>query len=338
MEKELREKLMVDIPDIKERSSRERVLRKSRADRLLKFGVSFLDRALEGIAPNDLIRTGAPPGTGKTELVTHIAGFNSLSGKRVLFFPLEAEECEIESRIKFKLAAQIYYNDTRPEKVHIKDVTYRNWYHNKLGPSFDEYEFKAEERFQKYFQTFRTVYRKNEFKVDDLQRHLMLFKEETDLVIIDHLHYFDFDDPNENKAITEIVKRIRDLALISSKPIILVAHIKKPDKRFSSLVPDLDEFHGTSNITKIATKAILLAPDPEAPTDPKRFETYFRAAKFRVDGSVKRYLGKCYFNIETNKYDEDFQLGTLTKDGKAFEAITDKSRFPNWAHPRGKNG
>lgn len=336
MEKELRNKLMVDVPNIVDRSQRERDLRKSRSGKLLKFGVNFLDRALEGIAPNDLIIIGAPPGTGKTELVTHVAGYNSLSGKRVLFFPLEAEECEIESRIKFKLAAQLYYNDHRPDKTQIRDVTYRNWYHNKLGSSFDQYEFKAEERFRQYFKTFKTIYRKSEFKVDDLQRHLMLFKEETDLVIIDHLHYFDFDDPNENKAITEIVKKIRDLALISSKPIILVAHIKKPDKRYSALVPDLDEFHGTSNITKIATKAILLAPDPEAPQDPKRFETYFRAAKFRVDGSVKRYLGKCLFNIETNKYEEDFELGCLSPDGKKFEPL-DTSRFPAWAKKGIKN-
>jgi len=331
MEQQLREKLMVDVPDIAERSRKEKELRNTRCQNMLSFGVRFLDRALEGIASNDLILVGAPTGSGKTELVTHIGAFNALSGKRVLFFPLEAEDCEIESRIKFKLSAQLYYKDTNPSKNKIRDLSYRNWYHNRLGEAFKVYEEKADESFNQYFKTFRTVYRKKEFKIDDLQRHLMLYKEDTDLVIVDHLNYFDFDESNENKAVSEIVKKIRDLALISSLPIILVAHIKKPDKRFKTLVPEIDDFHGTSNISKIATKAILLSPDPSGTNDPTKFGTFFRVAKYRVDGSVSRYIGRCIFNIQTNKYEDDFVLGSLSHDGKSFEAIADKNLFPSWA-------
>lgn len=331
MEIDANERLMVKIPTTEERSKREKELRKTRAENLLDFGVKFLNCALEGIARNDLIILGAPTGTGKTELVTHIGAFNAWKGKRILFFPLEAEECEIESRIKFKLAAQAYFNDQRPDKVIIRSVNYRNWYHNKLGEAFAPYEAQADERFQKSFKTFRTVYRKTEFKIEDLQRHLMLFKDETDLVIIDHLNYFDTDEPNENKAVTDIVKRIRDLALLSSLPIILVAHIKKADKKFRTVAPEIDDFHGTSNITKIATKAILLSPDRDAPVNPKKFSTFIRVAKFRVDGSVSRYIAKCAFNIETNRYEDDFILGTTSDDGRGFAPIEGRHLYPAWA-------
>ena len=331
MELDVNSRLMVKVPTIEERSQREKQLREARSHNLLDFGVKFLNCALEGIARNDLIIIGAPTGTGKTELVTHIGAYNAWKNKRILFFPLEAEECEIESRIKFKLAAQCYFHDQRPDKVVIRALNYRNWYHNKLGEAFAPYEAQAEERFKKSFKTFRTIYRKTEFKIEDLQKHLLLFKDETDLVIVDHLNYFDTDEPNENKAVTDIVKRIRDLALLSSLPIILVAHIKKADKKFRTVVPEIDDFHGTSNISKIATKAILLSPDREGPVDPKRFSTFFRVAKYRVDGSVSRYIARCVFNIETNRYEDNFDLGTSCEDGKGFSPLEGKHLWPSWA-------
>ena len=331
MDQELRDKLLLEVPPIEERSKRERELRRERGESLLKFHVRYLDLALEGIAKKDLILIGAPTGAGKTELVTHIGGYNAFKGHRVLFFPLEAEDCEIESRIKFKIAVQKYFEDKNPQKTIIRDISYRNWYHNKLGESFQQYEEQAEEKFTQAFSKFNTVYRKNEFKIDHLQRYLLSLKDKTDLVIIDHLNYFDFDNENENKAVTDIVKRIRDLALLSGLPIILVAHLKKVDRRSKSLIPEIDDFFGTSNIPKIATKAILLSPDNGTPDDPKRFGTFFRVAKYRVDGSTTRYVSKCTFNIESNKYEDQFLLGYLTDDGRRFEPISDRTKFPTWA-------
>ena len=47
--------------------------------------------------------------------------------------------------------------------------------------------------------------------------------------------------------------------------------LSQTDKKYKTLVPEIDDFHGTSNISKIATKAILLAPDRQTPKDPKKF-------------------------------------------------------------------
>lgn len=327
---------MVKLPSIEERLEEEKKLRLARKGRMLSFGVTYLDRAIDGIAPNDLVVIGAPTGSGKTELVTHIAGTNAFNKKRILFFSLEAEESEIESRLKFKIATKLYFNDKRPERPFVPNACYRNWYWNKLNKNFRYYEEKAVEYLSNYFRTFRTIYRTgNEFKVGDFQRQLMAYKDYTDLVILDHLNYFDHDDPNENRAVSEIVKKIRDLALISGLPIILVAHIKKVDKRSKVLVPEIDDFHGTSNISKIATKAILMAPDRDEPTNPKRFTTYFRIGKYRVDGSATRYIGRCYFDIEKNRYDNDFEIGYLSSDGSSFIEIDDPSMVPYWAKDPG---
>ena len=60
------------------------------------------------------------------------------------------------------------------------------------------------------------------------------------------------DDPNENRAVKNIVKRIRDVSLAIGVPVIVVAHLRKKDRIPRPLAPDLDDFHGASDITKIA--------------------------------------------------------------------------------------
>ena len=63
------------------------------------FGIKYLDAALHGIKPNDLILIGASSGAGKTELCTHIAKTNAKLGKRVRYIALEAEKNEIETTL-----------------------------------------------------------------------------------------------------------------------------------------------------------------------------------------------------------------------------------------------
>ncbi len=66
-------------------------------------------------------------------------------------------------------------------------------------------------------------------------------------------------------------------------------------------------------------------------TDRERFSTFIRVAKFRVDGSVTRYISKCIFNIETNRYEDDFILGTTSEDGRGFTPLEGRHLYPSWA-------
>lgn len=331
----LKERNTLKLPTFAELAEKELELVRARANSLMSFGVAFLDRALEGIARTDLILVGAPTGAGKTELVTHIAASNAYARKRVLFFPLEAEYCEIQGRIRFKLAAQRYNADRRAGKVKGDNLTYRKYYYSRLPDELKCYVTDVHDFMKEKFSTLHTRYRDHEFTVENLQRDLLALKDQTDLVIVDHLNYFDSDEPNENRAVSEIVKRIRDLALLSGLPIILVAHVRKQDRKNKILVPEIEDFHGTSNIFKIATKAILLSPDREPPDDPWRVNTYFRVAKFRVDNSVANYVARCVFNREFNKYESKFVLGKLSEDGRMFVPIEDKAKMPEWALEEG---
>lgn len=318
----------LDIVSHIDRSAYEKQQRIARVSSTIPFNMKFLDDALGGIFRNDLILLGAFTGAGKTELATHIAANNAVAGNRVAFFALEAEEGEIESRIKFKIAANHYFNSDRYQKFM---VTYRHWYMNSFSGDFSPYENFAEKQFIDKFSTLRTFYRKKEYTVMDFQRDLLAIEKDVDLVVIDHLNYFDSDEPNENKATSEIVKKIRDLALLTGIPILLLAHLRKRDRRIKMLIPDLDEFHGTSNITKIATKVILIAKDKVLPGGNKLYPTLIRADKCRFDGSVSRYIGQTDFDITTNSYSKNYRVGFLSADETSFEEIVDRTQLPYWA-------
>lgn len=328
---ELLDKEYVKIPTSAERCALERELRVERAKKILPFGVGYLDKALGGIFKNDLIVLSGPTGSGKTELACHIASFNAQLGVRVVYFALEAENMEIESRAKFKIAANKYFSIPSKERDYIDGVCYRNWYMDCIGEKFKPYEDYAEKTFINSYGTLTTIYRENEFTVNMLQKKMLALKSETDLFVIDHLDYFDHEETNENKAVTSTLKRIRDLALLTGVPVILLCHVKKTDRRTRPLVPELDDLMGSSNISKISTKAVIIAPDYSGVPSTKKSGTFFRAGKFRVDGSVSRYIARCEFDIEENRYSKDFSLGTLSLDYKEFKPFEDLDQYPRWA-------
>lgn len=89
-----------------ERLQQEIEIRAGLVKGITRFGISFLDEALDGILPIDLVLFGASSGVGKTSLVSDIAYKNAALGKRVYGIFLEAFEGEIELKNKYKLLAQ----------------------------------------------------------------------------------------------------------------------------------------------------------------------------------------------------------------------------------------
>lgn len=294
----------------------------------LSFGVSFLDQAVGGIIANDVVLLGAKTGIGKTALATSIALHNCRQGKRVHYFALEAENKEIERRMKFQIIAAEYYGN----RVHRPPIRYLDWYMGRLDDLLDGYEDWAEEQLAQSTRTLHTYYRINSFTADDFVHQLAKIKDETDLVILDHLHYVDTDDENENRAQKRLLKQIRDNAIDAGKPIVLVAHVRKGERaRFEPLIPSLDDFHGSSDIAKIATKAVMLAAAYEVPNkQPFLWNTYMQVLKCRLDMSVSRYVAMVMFDNRKNRYEEDYELGRLSDGGKAF-AILPAEEMPTWA-------
>lgn len=308
-----------------ERISSEITQRKNQ--KLLSFGVSFLDDALIGITRDDLIVLGSKTGTGKTQLASIIARRNAEKGVRVHYFALEASDSEIESRIKYQLISQA--NQLKPAMDKIK-LDYTTWAHGLVDT--DHLENECEGEFKEKFKTLNTYYRGKNFDIDEFERLFISCASETDLVIVDHLHYFDIEDSNENRGTKDIVKRMRDVGLRCNIPIILIAHLRKSDKYSKVKIPSLDEFHGSSDITKIATKVITLAPcgDDFDYVSGKAY-TYMRILKFRKGGNRVYMPAVVLYDFREQDYLDTYWLARLEKGGEQVELIKKIYDIPEWA-------
>lgn len=305
----------------------EREERIENAKKLIEFGVPFLADALIGLGRNDLLVIAARAGGGKSELATSISLSNAAKGKRVVHLALEAERREIPRRMLFRRLANLFYSD--PFHTDEKP-NYHHWYMGKQEHLLNPYYERAKASLEGY-SNLRIFYRGTEFGMNDLNGIFASVKNNCDLLCLDHLHYVDFSDENENRAHKDAVKQIRDMALLHSIPVVLVAHIRKGDRRNPSPVPDLDDIHGSSDIFKIATKVVLLAPARDQDVSPgtrsHRFATYMRIAKCRQDGSLTWLCGLTAFDITRNAYEDRYALGNHDSSG-VWVPATD---IPFWA-------
>lgn len=302
-------------------------LRKNRRANLLSFGIDFLDDTLKGILKNDLILIGAGSGAGKTELSCSIAKSNIEKGKRVHFIALEAEMYEIERRIKYQLFAKHFYEDRdRPRDI---SIYFDEWMLGDYIESCEKYEALAATEFMNKYENQYTYYKQDDFTVGDFVEKVLMVHEKTDLIILDHVHYFDFDDDNENRAVKQIAKTARMLTLEYGIPIILVSHLRKRDRGTHEMAPGLEEFHGSSDLYKIATKAITIAPggwDPDG-----KYETFFRIVKNRFGGSVVRYMASCNFLIGEGRYEKGYKLGQANQRRDEEFRELENGIYPKWA-------
>lgn len=323
-----------DIAPVPDRLKGERLERKLIAQRRLSFGVKFLDDSLGGIFPHDVILLGAASGVGKTQLAAVIAQGNAAKGKRVVFLALEAEPREIERRMKYRALAGMYYRERVGSSTRL---SYRGWYMGQHTAELGALEDRAEAEVAASFKSMRTLYKSGHFGATDLVSVIESVHREggADLVILDHLHYVDSpDDKTENAAQKSLVQAIRDTGISTGIPIIVVAHLRKADRFGKRLVPMLDDFHGSSDIAKVATKAILLAPAPDDPgVGGYAWSTYVSCPKERMDGGTKNFVGLLTFDARRGEYLDGYTLGRLTDGGETWTEL-EASECPAWADRR----
>ena len=300
--------------------------------RQLTLGVSFLDDALDGMLPHDLLVVGAATGNGKTQIATLATRCALAQKKRVHYFALEAEPKEIERRLLFDALANRYFDQIHKHDRVPADVSYRNWYMRRCDAAFAPFAEEITAQVVQHLSSLHTCYRTAHFDVNDLDREIRGMEGKTDLIILDHLHYVDVrENVSENAGYREIVKRIRDLSLEAGVPVIAVAHLRKRDRMLKQLVPDADDVHGSSDTVKISTKVVVFAPGP--PLEDKRqarteWPTYMVIRKDRLDSSVTRFVALINFDATTGNYAENYTLGRAC--GEKFTALLDTEK-PSWA-------
>jgi len=291
------------------------------------YGVDYLDKALGGIRNSELVMITAESGAGKTQFVTNIALTNTRQGKRVHFIALEAYRGEIQDRIEFnKLAEKYYAFENRPYMQQGLSLRFSDFVDGKYNKLFSHLHEGTEDGMG--LENLFTYYRNDEFTIDSMKLVVTGIKDRTDLVIIDHVHYFDYDEEQANKALKFIAKEARDLALIHNIPIILVAHIRKQDLKNRPLAPHREDIHGSGDLSKIATTVITLGRGDIV--ERGRYITYFRIAKSRIDGGLDRYAAMVVFDSRKLEYSGDFKIGLLTGYGQKFELLAG-DMIPNWA-------
>lgn len=305
--------------------------RKSFGHRRLRYHVPFLDDILKGIAPHDLVLLGAPTGAGKTELVRIISQSNARLMKRVNLFALEAEKTEIERRTKYGLLAEFAFRAGRD----LSALNYRDWYFGDCEDIVGEYNERADRALKTDYKYLHTYYRGAKFDTAEMIRLFKAVQTETDLIVLDHLHYVDLEGDNENSEYGKMLKLVRATTLEMGKPVILVAHLKKRDLRSRAVVPEIEMFHGSSEITKITTVAIMLSPARVvadllgSARHWYQSYTFFHVPKDRMGGN-SGYVAACPFDMRFKCYAPHYTLGRLNAAGDEWKEIESTDR-PRWA-------
>jgi len=295
----------------------------------LSFGIKYLDDCLGGIRTSDFIVLGSKTGVGKTQAAT-ICALANADHKRIHFFALEAEKDEIERRIKYAMVAHHVYGSMK-SKFKDKHFNYMDWMNGKFNEILDPLNPEFDALLSEKYPGLNTYYQgKSNLNENNISQVILSIQDQTDLIIIDHLHYFDFENENENLAMKTLVKNLKTLSQDCSKPILMLAHLRKSDRRFQSIVPNIEDFHGSSDITKIATKVVLLAPSDGETGDLYKYPTYISAVKNRYDSSRARYTAVCAYDVKRNGYEEKYHIGKVNSAQDEFKECEEKE-IPYWA-------
>lgn len=299
--------------------------RLERASRKLNYFVAFLDDYLRGILPNDLVLLGAPSGMGKTDLALSIAASNADAGRFVHYFALEAEPRELERRTKYSLLVRKLYENKHPQR---ERMNYSDWLLGECEDICGDWNRTVDQMVLERLGRMQTYYRGAKFTAADLEKQILAVYKHTALIVVDHLHYVDSENDDDNRALGETVKTIRDVSLRIGVPILLVAHLRKRDLRAKQLVATEEDFHGSSNIVKIATQAITIERAHGVETDRWwKSPTFMSICKDRRQGKCP-LVAVCDFDVRVKGYASKYTLGRI--NGGEWEQIPIGDK-PTWA-------
>lgn len=306
------------------------------------YGIDYLDDALLGISPKDFVVIGAKTGVGKTELGRLIAFHNAKIGKRVLLYALEAEPFEIHRRIKYQLIADQFFKNRNsfPPDFYF---SYAKWSRDEFRDlkQFDMFEEAAIKQLEKLLDSMKVIYTTSaDFSKGSLVNTYETLKNEFDLVILDHLHFLAPEESETETAhIRDTVCRLRNLINTHGLPVVAFSHLRKEDRGSKSVVPTIEELHGSSEISKQANHVVTLAPAytlPSAVSDnetvtPYPGTTLLHVAKSRNgERGCTKYAVAIQFNSETNRYDPGYSPYRINRHHDELVPVKAEEEIEPW--------
>lgn len=296
-----------------ERLEREAITPES----ICTFGIKALDDILIGMLKKDFIAIGADSGAGKSELCLKIATHNALRNKKVIVFFLEGGDIEAIARIKWDLMRERYYSKNYTGI----DFDYRKWRMNLIkDPLVRAIETDCMNIFKEKIQNNLKLHQDPKgISITGFIKEIDQFlNKNTDLILIDHLQYFNLHQPKEEMTEqSQILKKVNEICHVNNIPVILISHLRKKDKERG--LPNQEDFYGTSNIPKMSSLSITISS--ENSEDGIIYPTYFRFVKTRTKISPNFAL-RSDFNIITGKYSEEYYCYTLYNDKLSENPLT----------------
>lgn len=287
----------------------ERPQRYENAGKLISFGIPFLDDFFGALERSDVCICGAKSGQGKTQISMLIALANARAGKTVHFYALESAEYEIGQRLKFQELCRLYYQLSEQERPKIVGrLSYLNWFQGRYRGEFDKLEEMAESgEYLEVLDRIKVLRPGALFTQESFKENYIESKNASDLVIVDHLHFFDIEDTNENRGMKNLMMEIRNSVIVGGCPVLLISHLRKGDRKSLSVVPTMDDFHGSSDINKIATKAFMISAN-NVPIEerPDVRSTFISSHKCRTDGSRQYHIGAVEFDMTRQSYSKEY--------------------------------
>ena len=316
-----------------ERVKEEAAEREKDTHRIIPYGTTFLRDSLVGILPTEVVLVGATSGAGKTQWAKIQAAYTAkVTQKPVHYFALEAEPYEIERRIKFGIMAG-EFREKNPNYPGGR-INYKNYRLNLLNEQLDPYEKMAHDDFDKNYKNLHTYYKKrDDFGISQLDKEFMRLKGQSSLIVLDHIHFIDLNGENENREMSQLIKRLREFSQKLEIPIICIAHLNKEAERNMGLVPRKEHFQGASDLYKVAITALMLSPVPcMSSGDSKALgkPTFIRVVKTRLDNTMLYDVGCVFYNSWQADYTPYYAVGRLSKGETKWSSL--KNDLPEWAN------
>lgn len=310
-------------------------LRKENIKRVMPYNVSYLDEELLGIHPNDIVVIMAATGAGKTTLGCLLASQAARAGKNVAFFALEAYQNEIELRDLYRTIVTL----AKEQGAYQPWMTQQRWIKEGIK-ELEQFVEPCIQFLEKKLSTLYTYYRTSKFDKADIKREFMAQRGKADLIVLDHIHYIDTEGANENAELKDIIKIIRDCGQQLNIPVIVIAHIRKRGTGAGGkqIMPTADDLHGTSDVAKMATAIISVAPARDEDfrsDDPDIANTFMAVVKDRIGGD-KGYAALMRFSLTEMNYKTRYRVCRRMPDGSA--QLCEPGKIPGWARSAIRDG
>lgn len=236
------------------------------ASKIIRYPYVELNDAFGGIFPTTLLVVGADTGCGKSELLGQIVYEAILQGKRVAYFDFENDDGDFIMR---RICGAV--SEKTGEYFGVKDLRMCS----SKSKEFDLVYKEAAKISDQIGDKLIMFNNKNIPTVDDFVKHLShISKKGVDLVVVDHLHYFQMES-GESSAIQlgRVMRELRKVTKTDRIPIVLASHLKQ---RQGGKEPTNYDLFGSSNIAKESKNVVLMSRDGD--------ETNFALTKNR-DGA-----------------------------------------------------